>query len=239
MNPLTFNPLLAASSPPPAGDEGMFSSVSLLKHFVEDGGPITWFVLIPLSVVTLGLVVHYLLVIRRGAHVPAALAKKLMPAARRGQLRVLLETSRGDQTMLGEAVQAGLMQLRAGRGSARAAVEEVVEERATKLFRRIEYLNVIGNISPMIGLIGTVLGMIQAFSRISGAGGGMPEPSKLAGDIAVALVTTFWGILIAIPALTAHAIFRNRIDAFGAECAKTCDDIINTAADQVVKAKAS
>ena len=112
---------------------------------------------------------------------------------------------------------AGVSQLTAGRDSARAAIDEAVEERATKLFRKIEYLNVIGNVSPMIGLLGTVLGMIKAFSRIFSAAGGMPDPGKLAGDIAMALVTTFWGILIAIPALTFFALFRNRIDAFAAE----------------------
>jgi biopolymer transport protein ExbB len=124
------------------------------------------------------------------------------------------------------AAFAGASQIRAGRDAARAAVDEAVEERATKLFRRIEYLNVIGNVSPMIGLLGTVLGMIQAFNRIFAAGGGMPDAGKLAGDIAVALVTTFWGLIIAIPALTTFAIFRNRIDAFAAECIKLCDGLL-------------
>ncbi len=226
--------MTAYPSCPPLAAAGI-SSVSTLPHFVKDGGWITWCILIPLSILTVGLAIHYLVVVRRSAQIPATMGRALMGAARQGQLRHLLAITRENSTMLGQAAYAGLTQLRAGRSSARAAIEEVVEERATKLFRRIEYLNVIGNVSPMIGLIGTVLGMIRAFSRISGAAGGMPEPGKLAGDISIALVTTFWGMLIAIPALTAHAIFRNRIDAFAAECVKLCDELISTIAQQIVK----
>ncbi len=206
--------------------EGGVDSISVLRHFVQQGGWITTFVLIPLSVLTLSLVIHYLLTIRRARHLPGDLIKALSSAARQGQIKNILAVTRQNETLLGTAIFAGLSQLRAGRDAARAAVDEVVEERATRLYRRIEYLYVIGNISPMIGLLGTVYGMIYAFSRIFAAGGGMPDAGKLAGDISVALVTTFWGLVIAIPALTAHSLFRNRIDGFVAECVKTCDDLI-------------
>jgi len=112
-----------------------------------------------------------------------------------------------------------------------AAIDEAVEERVGHLFRRVEYLNVIGNVSPMIGLLGTVVGMIQAFQRIYAAGGAVPETSKLVGDIAIALVNTFWGLFIAIPALSAYAFFRNRIDAFAAESVKLCDGVIALTAE--------
>jgi biopolymer transport protein ExbB len=202
------------------------TSGSAFQHFVIAGGWITWFLLIPLSIATVALTIHYLLTIRRKTQVPPSLAHALVTAASRGEAAKLIETAGKDETMLGVAAFAGASQIRAGRDAARAAVDEAVEERATKLFRRIEYLNVIGNVSPMIGLLGTVLGMIQAFNRIFAAGGGMPDAGKLAGDIAVALVTTFWGLIIAIPALTTFAIFRNRIDAFAAECIKLCDGLL-------------
>ncbi len=205
------------------------SSVSVLKHFVVDGGWITWGVLIPLSVLTMSMTLHYLLVVRRGTQVPVGLGRMLISAARQGQVRNILEITRDDDTMLGAAAHVGMVRLNAGREAARAAVDEVVEERTTKLFRRIEYLNVIGNVSPMIGLFGTVYGMINAFSHIYAAGGGMPNASSLARDISVALVTTFWGLLIAIPALTAYAVFRNRIDAYAAECMQVCDGMISLA----------
>ena len=212
-------------SPSAGGSSGM-SSVSVFQHFIVDGGPITWFVLIPLSVVTVTLAIHYLLTIRRGTQAPERLARMLAGAGRGGQAAQMAERVRQDDTMLVQAAYAGLSQLGAGREAARAAIEEAVEERATKLLRKIEYLNVIGNISPMIGLLGTVYGMIQAFSTIRTSEGAMPKADELAGDIAVAMVTTFWGILIAILALSAFALFRNRINTYATEAIKLVDGML-------------
>ncbi len=105
------------------------------------------------------------------------------------------------------------------------ALEESLEDRSAKLVRKIEYLNVIGNVSPMIGLFGTVYGMIRLFASIRAAGA-IPEPAIIADDISIALVTTFWGLAVAIPALSAFAIFRNRVDVLTAECALTCEKLL-------------
>jgi biopolymer transport protein ExbB len=224
-----IQPLAQGMNDAAADQGGEMSSISILEHFVLQGGWITLFVLIPLSIVTIALTLHYLLTVRSSVHTPQSLAEALLMAAKQGQFKKIMSVTAQNETMLGQAAHAGLSGLSDGRDNARAAIDEVVEEKATNLFRRIEYLNVIGNVSPMIGLLGTVYGMIHAFSRIFAAGGGMPDAGKLAGDISVALVTTFWGILIAIPALTAHALFRNRIDGFAADCVKTCEQLVSLA----------
>lgn len=216
--------LLAAAEPG--------STKSVLQHFVTDGGPITWFALIPLSVVSIALIIFSLLTIRRGAQVPSSLARALVAGARQGQSESVLEITRDDDTLLAQAAHAGLLAQQRGHDQALTAVDEAVEQRVGRLFRRIEYLNVIGNVSPMIGLLGTVVGMIQAFNRIYAAGGAVPEASKLVGDIAIALVNTFWGLFIAIPALSAYAMFRNRIDAYAAESVKLCDAMLGMLADR-------
>jgi biopolymer transport protein ExbB len=209
-----LDPILAAN----------VTSVSVLRHFVVDGGPITWFVLIPLSVVSIGLILHYLITIRRGTQTPATLAKSIVTFARQGLISNIEEITVDDDSMLGQAAHAAAAHIGGGGEAATAAIDEAVEEQAGRLMRRIEYLNVIGNIGPMIGLLGTVVGMIQAFSRIYESGS--PDPNKLVGDIAFALVNTFWGLFIAIPGLAAFAFFRNRIDAYAAECVKLCDRIV-------------
>jgi len=80
-----------------------------------------------------------------------------------------------------------------------------------KLEHRLSYMALIGTVSPMIGLMGTVQGMISAFETLGTATGGAPKPAELAGDISTALLTTLFGLVIAIPAIAAFSILRNRI----------------------------
>ena len=93
------------------------------------------------------------------------------------------------------------------------------------LYRKIEYVHIIGNVSPMIGLLGTVTGMIFLFAEIHAADA-FPGARIVADRIAVALITTFWGLAVAIPALSIFAIFRNRIDVLTAECALATEHIL-------------
>lgn len=221
------------------GGDGVIGA-SVFHHFVVSGGPITWCILVPLSTITFAVIIHFLVTVRRGTLVPPSLAKTLVAAARQGQPHTALEITRDDGSILGQAAFAGLSARAAGPQAARDAIDEAVDQRATRLFRRIEYLNVIGNVAPMIGLLGTVVGMIQAFNRIYAAGGGVPETSKLVGDIAIALVNTFWGLAIAIPALSAYSFFRNQVDGFAAECIAAAEGLVailhrrgETSADKV------
>ena len=85
--------------------------------------------------------------------------------------------------------------------------------------------NIIGNVSPMIGLFGTVFGMIKLFNSIVIAGG-QPRPEQMADGISIALVTTFWGLLVAIPALTLHCIFKNKIESIATEAVVEAEMII-------------
>jgi biopolymer transport protein ExbB len=87
------------------------------------------------------------------------------------------------------------------------AIEEASTEEVTKYMKPIDYLSIIGATSPMLGLLGTVSGMIKAFSTIGAKGMGKPE--ELAGNIGEALVTTATGLIIAIPAMLTYYYFRN------------------------------
>jgi biopolymer transport protein ExbB len=97
-------------------------------------------------------------------------------------------------------------------------MEDATAEQAARLFRRIEYLSVIGNIAPMVGLLGTVTGMLLAFKQVADTEGSAGA-AQLAGGIYQALVTTVTGLIIAIPALGAFALFRSRVDQLVAEAA--------------------
>lgn len=204
--------------------------IPIFQHFVVAGGWVTWFVLIPLSFIGLALAAHFALTIRRKTMLPAALLRELETSLRAGRADAAAEAGRAEGGMLGCAVEAALGRLRDGPGAVRAALDEAVELQTAKLMRRIELLNIIGNVSPMVGLFGTVVGMIRAFNRMAGMEGGMANASnaaKLSGDISIAFVNTFWGLLIAVPALTLFALFRSRVEAASDECSVTVERLVN------------
>ncbi|MBN1490266.1 MAG: MotA/TolQ/ExbB proton channel family protein [Phycisphaerae bacterium] len=217
-----------------AAADGSAGDIPIFQHFVVNGGWVTWFALIPLSFIALSLVAHYALTIRRRVLVPRALVTELEAALRLGRTEAAVKIGRSDGSMLGAIVAAGLGKLAAGGEAIRAAIDDATEAQSGKLMRRIQHLNIVGSISPMIGLFGTVVGMIRAFHRMAGMEGGMANASnaaKLSADISVAFVNTFWGLLIAVPALTIFALFRNRIEAVADECNWTAEQLINTLAE--------
>lgn len=204
--------------------------IAIFQHFVVAGGWVTWFVLIPLSFVATTLVIHFVLTIRRGALVPGALVTDLDAALRVGRVSAAAETARRDGSMLGAVMHACLGRLGEGPDAVRAALDESLDLRSARLLRRVELLNIVGNVSPMIGLFGTVIGMIRAFNRMAGMEGGLgsaANAAKLSGDISIAFVNTFWGLLIAVPALALFALFRNRVDAVAEQCGATAERLLN------------
>ncbi len=201
-----------------AGAQQQATETSAFDHFVRDGGMITYFILLPLSGLTIGLCVDHFLHIRRGALLPDQLKITLGELIEQRKYKEVLEVTAQDPSLLASVLHSGLSNANSGLPVMERAMEEVMETRAASLFRRIEYLNIIGNVAPMIGLFGTVYGMIKTFSAIVELGGA-PDPKALAAGISIALVTTFWGLLVAIPALSVFHLMRNRIDGLLAECA--------------------
>ncbi len=186
-------------------------TTTLFEQFVTSGGWIVWFILLPMSFLTVYLAVEYSLTIRGKVLLPERIADEIGIMAAAVGLKELEDTLSRQNDLVSIAVSSAIRKGGADWFRMREAFFESLQEQATGLARRIEWANLIGNVSPMVGLFGTVVGMIQLFNAIVVAGG-QPQPAQLAGGISVALVTTFWGLLIAIPALTVYGIFRNRIE---------------------------
>ena len=189
---------------------------SLLRLYVIDGGWIVWVILVPLSVVTIVLAVGHILSIR---------ASVLLPEMEQSQLGALLDSGQGKRALefladkdsfLAELMRAGLKHSGAGSAAAIRAAEEMAEQQTVRLFRKVEVLHIIGNIAPMIGLFGTVYGMIMSFQQMAAASITQRPVEVAAGGIRTALVTTFWGLLVGIPALCVYALFRSKIEALAA-----------------------
>lgn len=122
------------------------------------------------------------------------------------------ELASTDDSFLGKVLTAGLGRMSGGGTYPQAieAMQEVGEEENMKLEHRLSYMALIGTISPMVGLLGTVQGMIASFNVIA-TSATAPKPSELAEGISTALFTTLIGLAIAIPALAIYNILRNRI----------------------------
>lgn len=120
------------------------------------------------------------------------------------------EVAKNDESFLGQVLCAGLGKISKGYAPAIEAMQEVGEDENMKLEHRLSYMALIGTVSPMVGLFGTVHGMISAFSEIAIAGA-TPSASKLAEGISKALFTTLLGLAIAIPAIAFFNILRNRV----------------------------
>lgn len=198
---------------------------TFFEQFVVAGGPIVWFILLPMSLVTVYLAVEYGLTIRRKKLLPDGIGRKIVEMTGQlnpGQLPAGVVAG-GD--FVSTAVVRAL-----GQGSGdwfrmRNLLFESLQEQALGLIRKIEWINLMGNVSPMVGLFGTVFGMIKLFNAIVTAGG-QPQPAQLAEGISIALVTTFWGLFIAIPALAVYGVFQNRIETLASDAVVEAENIL-------------
>lgn len=204
----------------------MDANISYFDVLFVKCGVIGW-VLWALSVVTGAVILRYFISIRRVRLIPPALADQARVLLARRQFREAAAVADSDDSFLGRILHAAVSRSAQGYPAMERAMEEAGQAEAAKLLRRIEWLNLIGNVSPMLGLLGTVWGMILAFFTIV-ATGGIPHPGDLAGAIGTALVTTLVGLMIAIPALAVYAMMRHRIDALCSEAMVRCQEWVAT-----------
>src|SRR6185437_10200912 len=98
-------------------------------------------------------------------------------------------------------------------------------EQTAESFRKIEFLNIIGNLGPLLGLLGTVMGMVQAFDSMNRAKGAA-SPGELAGGISTALTHTFLGLFLAVPCLAAFGILRTMVDRLTVNGALIAEELL-------------
>ena len=189
------------------------------------GTLIIWF-LLALSMASIGLIGHMALTNQRKTIAPDGVVDQVGRLIKGGKFREVIELTSADVSYFSKLMHAGLSEASHGFASIIRAMEQAADEQTTSRLRRIEYLNVLGQVSPMIGLFGTVYGMILAFQAIVLTGGDA-DPIMLAGGISTALTTTFWGLVVAIPALAGYAIIRNRIDQFTTEATSRAEELLN------------
>lgn len=203
-------------APPPKG-KGVISLIIENKDFIT-------FTILALSVFATTLIIQSALRLRASAFMPEVTTQTIRTMIEGRQFKELIDFTENDPSFVSRAINPALK-----RAPSFAAMKEAMEtslgEQTAEQFRKIEYLNIIGNLGPLLGLLGTVLGMITAFSDMQAAGGSA-NPSVLAGGISLALAHTFMGLFLAVPALAAFGVLRTIVDRLTVKGALTSEELL-------------
>jgi biopolymer transport protein ExbB len=213
-------PAAGAGATPPARE-------NMLQWAIRASGPIG-FCLLLLSIYFTALVIRLFMEFRVSEAVPAALVEKLEAAIRDKKFQDAYDVCKDNESFLARLVRTGIANLPNGRAEAKEAMQQVTEEMVTTLEMKISYLAIIGTLGPMIGLVGTIWGMILSFQEIATAAGAQPRPEKVAEGISTALFITLEGVSLSVPAIFFFAFFRNRIAQMTMESTRVADRTINS-----------
>lgn len=200
---------------------------TMLRWFVEAAGPIGLFLVI-ISVYMVQLLIRLFLEMKVSEAVPPALVEKVDTAIKERKFQEVYDACRDNESFLARLVRTGIANLPNGRPEAKEAMSTTAEEVVTGMEQRIGYLAIIGQLGPLIGLVGTLIGMIMSFQEIAMAQGAQPRPEKVAEGISTALVITLLGISLSVPAIFFFALFRNRVALMTMEATRAADRVINS-----------
>jgi biopolymer transport protein ExbB len=214
-----------AAAPAPAGGaaapaaqkQGLMSLILSHPDFVS-------FTIAILSITGLTLIIQGFIKIRRGALIPDTSTNHIRDLIGRREFKELIDFTETDPSFVSRALNPALKRAPSF-SSMKEAMETAIAEQTAEQFRRIEYLNIIGNLGPLLGLLGTVLGMIEAFQDLMAAGGDA-NPAKLAGGISTALTHTFLGLFLAVPCLAVFGIQRTMVDRLTTQGALIAEELL-------------
>lgn len=182
--------------------------------------------LLLLSFIMVALIMMNAMQIRREVLLPAEFVEAFEQRLAAKDFQGAYETARSDDSFVARVLAAGLAKLNRGYNEAIEGMQEVGEDENMALEHRISYLALIGSIAPMIGLMGTVWGMIGAFEDIARTTASV-KPNELAQNIYTALFTTLEGLAIAIPAMIAYSMLRNRVARYVLEVGMVSEGLMS------------
>jgi len=191
-------------------------SISLWT-LVKAGGTVGWIIVL-MSFAALAMIIDHFISLRRQNLVPTDLADQIEEHLEEKEYEKARELCEEDSSFLAKVIGSGLGQIGGMFGffDMQNAMTETSEREIARLYRKLDILSFIAVTAPMLGLLGTVTGMIRSFHMIASTEGAA-RPSQLATGIYEALVTTAEGLIVAIPAMFFVSYFRTRIDHFVAE----------------------
>ena len=222
--PLAMFALLALAAPALAQDaEAPKGQDNVVVHVIWS---VKWFwiILAPTSIWLIALVVLLFLDLRMPQAIPPGFVDDFTDTVNKRKFKEAYDMARGDPSYLGRVLTAGMARLQYGLEDAREAAMNQLEAIKSDKEQKNNYTAVIATLGPLLGLVGTVFGMIMSFMELST--GSNPNPAKLADGISHALSVTLVGVAIAVPAIAFNTFFRNRITQVMLEVGHVADDLL-------------
>ncbi len=198
-------------------------STNIFIHIIRS---LSWFlpVMLAVSIALIALIMLLIMELRMNVAIPPTFVEDFTDTVNKRRFKEAYEMAKEDGSFLGRVMSTGMSRLQYGIDDAREAAFNMVESLKAGKDQLITYLATIGTLGPMLGLVGTVWGMILSFMELGK--GGTPKPEKLAEGISHALVVTLVGIALSVPAIFAHAFFRNRLIRITMDVGNIADDLL-------------
>ncbi|WP_417390842.1 MotA/TolQ/ExbB proton channel family protein [Gimesia sp.] len=209
----------------PAGNAPAAAQESFLAWMIRASG-FFGLILLLLSFLMVALIMANVLSIRRDNLMPPDLIGAFEEKINNKDYQGAYELAKSDDSFVARVLAAGLSKLNQGYSEAVEGMQEVGEDENMAMEHKLSYLALIGAIAPMIGLMGTVYGMILSFQTIANSATS-PKPSELADGISTALFTTLEGLTVAIPAMIFYSLLRNRVARFSLEVGMISESLMN------------
>lgn len=214
---------VAAGNAAAQGDSAAPSTITL-GTMIAQGGVILW-VLMALSVATVGVAVYFLLTVTVAREVPRAFGDRIRALLRDGSYKDAYELCAGRDELFVKVVQAGLKAAKHDRYIIQEAMESEGERGATALWQKVSYLNNVAVISTLLGLLGTVWGMIRAFGSIA-LDNSQVKGLRMAEAVAQAMITTAGGLMLAIVAFVFYFYLHGQVVKITAAVEAQATDMI-------------
>ena len=182
-----------------------------------------------MSIGLVAMIVLYTMQVGRKEFMPLDFLDGMENLTKEKKYQEAYDLSKSNNSLIGRLLTAGVVRLQTSGGQypqALEAMQEIGEDEGMKFDHRLSYLAMLANIATMVGLLGTVWGMVAAFMVIAQSDTS-PKPSELATGVSQALVTTVWGLLQAIPAIVAHTVIKNRISRMMLETGITAERLLS------------
>lgn len=196
-----------------------------LWDIIKSGGSIGFFIIL-LSIIGMALTIEHFLTIRRDQMVPPDLLTHIEALFEDEEYEQVMDLCEAQPNFLTNVVAAALPRIGSSFDQIESAIADGADNESMKLFQKIGYIQLLSSLGPMLGLLGTVTGMIGAFQKIA-TSEGSPSPAELADNIGMALVTTAEGLVVAIPLTAAFFFFRNRIIRISTEVVAICEELMD------------